>query len=125
MHAHFGAQPFVEWQHRDARHVLTLFLASALFVLLIALVNLTNLMLLRALSRNHDAAVRSALGAPRLRLALPALGEGLLVGMSAALLGMVLAWLGLARIARQRAGRMAGRAQPAISASARMACLAC
>jgi predicted permease len=94
-HAHFGTQQFRAWQHGDARHVLRLFLTSALFVLLIALVNLTNLMLLRALARNHDAAVRSALGAPALRLALPALGEGLLVGMIGALLGMLLAWLGL------------------------------
>jgi predicted permease len=93
--AHFATQPFGAWRHGDARHVLTLFLTSALFVLLIALVNLTNLMLLRALSRNHDAAVRSALGAPALRLVLPALGEGLLVGIVGALLGLLLAWLGL------------------------------
>jgi len=76
--------------------MLLLFMASALLVLLIALVNLTNLMLLRALSRNHDAAVRSALGAPLLRLMLPALGEGLLVGGVGALLGMALATTGLA-----------------------------
>jgi predicted permease len=93
--AHFGTQPFSAWRHGDASHVLTLFLASALFVLLIALVNLTNLMLLRALSRSHDAAVRGALGAPRLRLALPALAEGLLVGIVGALVGGVLAIVGL------------------------------
>ena len=92
----FGAQDLAAAVQQDARPMLLLFLASALLVLLIALVNLTNLMLLRALSRNHDAAVRSALGAPWLRLVLPALGEGLLVGGCGALLGMLLALAGLA-----------------------------
>ncbi|HWU76281.1 MAG TPA: ADOP family duplicated permease [Rhodanobacter sp.] len=94
-HAHFGAQDFNAWLHADSRPVLVLFMATALFVLLIALVNLINLMLLRALARTHDAAVRNALGAPLIRLALPALGEGLLVGIAGAVAGMLLAMLGL------------------------------
>ncbi|WP_430387727.1 ADOP family duplicated permease [Dyella sp. 20L07] len=94
----FGAVDLASLQHRDAKPMLALFLASALLVLLIALANLTNLMLLRALSRNHDVAVRSALGAPMLRLMLPALGEGLLVGLCGALLGMMLAVSGLAAL---------------------------
>ncbi|WP_326937912.1 ABC transporter permease [Frateuria sp. Soil773] len=92
----FGAKDFASWKHQEARSTLMLFLASGGFVLLIALVNLTNLMLLRALARSHDAAVRNALGAPLLRLVLPALGEGLLVGGCGALLGMLLAMAGLA-----------------------------
>lgn len=95
---HFGAQDFASWKHQDARSTLMLFLVSGCFVLLIALVNLTNLLLLRALSRSHDAAVRNALGAPLLRLVLPALGEGLLVGGCGALLGMLLALAGLASL---------------------------
>lgn len=95
-HPRFRAESLVSAIQQNARPVLWLFLGSALLVLLIALVNLTNLMLLRALSRNHDAAVRSALGAPLLRLMLPALGEGLLIGGCGALLGMMLAALGLA-----------------------------
>ena len=92
----FGADSLAAALQVDARPMLLLFMASAALVLLIALVNLTNLMLLRALSRNHDVAVRSALGAPLLRLMLPALGEGLLVGCTGALLGMALAVVGLA-----------------------------
>lgn len=95
-HARFGVVNFAVWKHRDARSMLVLFLACGLFVLLIALVNLTNLMLLRALSRQHDVAVRSALGAPRMRLMLPAFGEGLLVGGCGALVGVGLAAAGLA-----------------------------
>ena len=92
----FGAESLAATMQQDARPMLLLFLASALLVLLIALVNLTNLMLLRALSRNHDAAVRGALGASLSRLMLPALGEGLLVGGVGALLGMAFAVVGLA-----------------------------
>lgn len=92
----FGAENLAAAMQQDARPMLLLFLFSAVLVLLIALVNLANLMLLRALSRNHDAAVRSALGAPVLRLMLPALGEGLLIGGGGALLGMALATAGLA-----------------------------
>ncbi|ODT92052.1 MAG: permease [Rhodanobacter sp. SCN 67-45] len=92
----FGALHLASVMRHDARPMLLLFMASAMLVLLIALVNLANLMLLRALSRNHDVAVRSALGAPLLRLMLPALGEGLLVGGAGALAGMALATAGLA-----------------------------
>lgn len=91
----FGAFPLKATLHRGERPVLLLFVASAVLVLLIALVNLTNLMLLRVLSRSHDAAVRNALGAPLLRMLLPAMAEGLLVGVVAALLGLVLAVVGL------------------------------
>jgi len=94
-HAHFGSESFDLWRHDEVRPVLGLFMASALFVLLIAVVNLGNLMLLRSLSRTHDAAVRSALGAPMSRLVLPALGEGLLVGLLGALIGLGLAVVGL------------------------------
>lgn len=76
--------------------MLLLFLASAVLVTLIALVNLANLMLLRALARQHDVAVRHALGGSLWRLMLPALSEGLLIGGVAALAGMALAAAGLA-----------------------------
>ena len=91
----FGAQPITAWQRTSAHATLMLFMVCALFVLLTALVNLVNLMLLRALSRSYDSAVRNALGASRLRIVLPALAEGLLVGVIGALVGMMLAWTGL------------------------------
>ncbi|RAP59568.1 ABC transporter permease [Oleiagrimonas sp. MCCC 1A03011] len=97
----FGTATLDVTLHRGERPLLMLFTASAAMVLLIALVNLTNLMLLRTLSRTHDIAVRHALGAPFLRLLLPAVGEGLLVGMGGAFIGMALAWGGLA-VLRQR-----------------------
>ncbi|MBN6103048.1 ABC transporter permease [Xanthomonas sp. CFBP 8703] len=76
-------------------NTLWLFFAAAACVLLIAAINLTSLMLLRALGRSHDSAVRAALGAPWLRLSLPALAEGVLIGALGSLVGLALAWLGL------------------------------
>jgi len=80
---------------RHARSTLWLFLAAAGCVLLIAAVNLASLMGVRTLARSHDSAVRMALGASRFRLSVPALAEGLMIGLSGSFAGIVLAWLGL------------------------------
>lgn len=97
----FRVDDFGKAMRVQVRPVLTLFLASALLVLLIALVNLANLMLLRMLSRSHDNSVRGALGASWGRRALPVAAEGLLVGLSGSVLGAglavaaLVAWRGL------------------------------
>lgn len=98
LHTPYDAVSLRSALRAGSRHVLSMFMVSALFVLLIALVNLANLMVLRALARGHDAAVRAALGASALRLAWPALAEGLLVGLLGAVVGMGLASLGLAAL---------------------------
>jgi predicted permease len=91
-----NALPLQDSQYRSySGNTLWLFFAAAACVLLIAAINLTSLMLLRALGRSHDSAVRAALGAPWLRLSLPALAEGLLIGVLGSLAGLALAWLGL------------------------------
>lgn len=92
-HERFGAKDFSTWKKSTFRPELMLFMDGALLVLLIALVNLANLMLLRAMSRRHEAAVRNALGASWLRSAMPALAEAVFVGF----LGTLAGW-GLARI---------------------------
>ena len=99
-HRHHGAGSLKTDLRSDQAQLLPLFLACALFVWLIALVNLTNLMLLHALSRSHDAAVRGAVGATGWRLTLPGLAEGLLVGLLGACGGMALGMLGLTLFAR-------------------------
>lgn len=93
--AHFGAQDFGAEEHSGQRATSLMWLASAALLLLIALVNLTNLMMLRAMGRGHEASVRGALGASPWRVALPSVAEGLLIGAVGVLLGQVLAALGL------------------------------
>jgi len=71
----------------------TLMLAVGL-VLLVACTNLTNLMLARAAGRQHDMAIRLALGASRWRLIREQLVEGSVMAIAGALAGMVFArWL--------------------------------
>ncbi len=69
-------------------------MTCTLAVLLLAAVNVTNLMLQRAVLHGHNQAIRNALGASLLRVALPMLGEGLLI----AVLGVAMA-LGIAQLA--------------------------
>jgi putative ABC transport system permease protein len=95
LRAHFGAQDFGTEEHQNSRATSLMWLACAALLLLIALVNLANLMMLRAMGRSHEASVRVALGASLWRVALPSMAEGVLIGLVGMLLGQALAALGL------------------------------
>lgn len=92
----FNALPLQESVYSSrSGTILWMFLAASLCVLAIAAFNLGNLMLLRSLARDHDAAVRAALGATNGRLALPVFAEAALIGLLGAVGGVALAWSGL------------------------------
>lgn len=78
-----------------ARPTLLLLLGTAFFVLIIACANLANLTLTRVLRRDHELAIRVALGGSRAALRRELLVESLVLASAGAALGLLLASVSL------------------------------
>jgi predicted permease len=88
---HLRVRSLWDRQMQDVRLVAWVLFGAALAVLLIACANVASLLLTRAVARERELAVRSALGATRRRLIRQALTESFLLAFAGAFAGCVVA----------------------------------
>jgi predicted permease len=101
----------------SVRRSLIVIAAAVGFVLLIACVNVANLMLARGATRQKELAIRLALGAGRARLVRQLVTESIVVALAGGAIGLFLAWLGVHLLVRLGANELPRIADTSIDAT--------
>ncbi len=107
--------PLIERQAGNLRTPLLVLISAVGALMLIACVNISNLLLARAMLRRKEISVRSALGAPRTRLIRQLLTESLLLSVIGGLLGVSLAYYALHLYTQFGPQNLIRGTQPAVS----------
>jgi predicted permease len=107
-------QPLKEAVVDDVRLRLLVLWAAVGLVLLIACVNIANLLLVRSVARMHELAIRGTLGARRSSLMALVVMESAVLSLGGALLGLVLAKLAVHVLYRQLPDGISGFVAPQI-----------
>ena len=91
---HLALQPIIEPYQQDLGRTLTLLLAGVVLLLIIGCGNCAILLLARGHSRQHELAIRTAIGASRWRIVRQLLVEALVISCTGAVLGVAASyWL--------------------------------
>jgi putative ABC transport system permease protein len=93
------------------RDVMRFLFAAALLVLLLGCANLANMLLARGRRFERDTAVRTAMGASRLRVIRPLLLEAVLIGIAGSALALLITAAGFEAMLRQVPAAAYGNAQ--------------
>src|SRR6202042_219274 len=91
---HLGLQPIIVPYQQDLGRTLALLLAGVVLLLIIGCANCSILLLARGRARQHELAVRSAIGASRWRIVRQLLVEAVVISCTGAILGVAASyWL--------------------------------